>query len=147
MVCTTSCLIPLAPLCVELSLVVCPEQDWQQRHQGQVPTDGGAQICGAPNGAFQGEALCKLHLLLSLNIRAPSNSYVQVCEKEMKVKAFSKEGLQAPQKDNPQERAKSEMRDKLNGQVEQLETQVSVWPCIVGCFQSQTFCKLEHGAP
>ena len=51
-------------------------------------------------------------------------SEMQVCEKEMKIKAFSKEGLQAPQKDNPQERAKTEMRDKINGQVEQLETQV-----------------------
>lgn len=49
---------------------------------------------------------------------------LQVCEKEMKVKAFSKEGLQAPQKDNPQERAKTEMRDKVNQHVEQLETQV-----------------------
>ena len=43
----------------------------------------------------------------------------------MKVKAFSKEGLQAPQKDNPQERAKTEMRDKVNQHVEQLETQVA----------------------
>lgn len=51
---------------------------------------------------------------------------VQVCEKEMKVKAFSKEGLQAPQKDNPQERAKTEMRDKVNQHVEHLETQVQV---------------------
>lgn len=42
----------------------------------------------------------------------------------MKIKAFSKEGLQAPQKDNPQERAKTEMRDNINKQVEQLETQV-----------------------
>ena len=44
----------------------------------------------------------------------------------MKIKAFSKEGLQAPQKDNPQERAKTEMRDKINGHVEQLETQVGI---------------------
>ena len=51
---------------------------------------------------------------------------MQVCEKEMKIKAFSKEGLQAPQKDNPQERAKTEMRDNINKHVEQLETQV--WP-------------------
>ena len=51
---------------------------------------------------------------------------MQVCEKEMKVKAFSKEGLQAPQKDNPQERAKTEMRDKVNQHVEQLETQVAI---------------------
>lgn len=53
---------------------------------------------------------------------------MQVCEKEMKVKAFSKEGLQAPQKDNPQERAKTEMRDKVNQHVEHLETQV--WPLL-----------------
>ena len=53
-----------------------------------------------------------------------SNCDMQVCEKEMKIKAFSKEGLQAPQKDNPQERAKTEMRDNINKQVEQLETQV-----------------------
>lgn len=51
----------------------------------------------------------------------------QVCEKEMKIKAFSKEGLQAPQKDNPQERAKTEMRDNVNKQVEQLETQARTW--------------------
>ncbi len=51
---------------------------------------------------------------------------MQVCEKEMKIKAFSKEGLQAPQKDNPQERAKTEMRDNINKQVEQLETQVQL---------------------
>ena len=49
---------------------------------------------------------------------------LQVCEKEMKIKAFSKEGLQAPHKDNPQERAKAEMRDSVNKHVEQLETQV-----------------------
>lgn len=42
----------------------------------------------------------------------------------MKIKAFSKEGLQAPHKDNPQERAKAEMRDSVNKHVEQLETQV-----------------------
>ena len=51
---------------------------------------------------------------------------MQVCEKEMKIKAFSKEGLQAPQKDNPQERAKTEIRDNINKQVEQLETQVQL---------------------
>lgn len=113
---------------IQLTLVSCPEQDWQQRYQGQVSADGGPQICGAPNGAFQGEALLQIAFSSELhaNIRTSSNSFIQVCEKEMKVKAFSKEGLQAPQKDNPQERAKSEMRDKLNGQVEQLETQVSI---------------------
>lgn len=52
----------------------------------------------------------------------------------MKVKAFSKEGLQAPQKDNPQERAKTEMRDKVNQHVEHLETQVR--PC---CTASKHF--------
>lgn len=68
-------------------------------------------------------------LLILSCARASCNlgvSCVQVCEKEMKVKAFSKEGLQAPQKDNPQERAKTEMRDKVNQHVEQLETQVAM---------------------
>ena len=59
---------------------------------------------------------------------------LQVCEKEMKVKAFSKEGLQAPQKDNPQERAKTEMRDKVNQHVEQLETQVAISLCYMHVF-------------
>jgi len=58
------------------------------------------------------------------DMRNQSTCNMQVCEKEMKIKAFSKEGLQAPQKDNPQERAKTEMRDNINKQVEQLETQV-----------------------
>ena len=56
---------------------------------------------------------------------------LQVCEKEMKIKAFSKEGLQAPHKDNPQERAKAEMRDSVNKHVEQLETQVQYSHCAV----------------
>lgn len=47
----------------------------------------------------------------------------------MKIKAFSKEGLQAPHKDNPQERAKAEMRDSVNKHVEQLETQVTAVAC------------------
>jgi len=59
-------------------------------------------------------------------MRNPSICNMQVCEKEMKIKAFSKEGLQAPQKDNPQERAKTEIRDNINKQVEQLETQVQL---------------------
>ena len=58
----------------------------------------------------------------------------------MKIKAFSKEGLQAPQKDNPQERAKTEMRDKINSQVEGLETQVCMSPAIppVSCSLNQS---------
>jgi CCR4-NOT transcriptional regulation complex NOT5 subunit len=67
--------------------------------------------------------VCAKQIHLS-DMRDPSISNMQVCEKEMKIKAFSKEGLQAPQKDNPQERAKTEMRDNINKQVEQLETQV-----------------------
>lgn len=60
----------------------------------------------------------------------------KVCEKEMKIKAFSKEGLQAPQKDNPQERAKTEMRDNVNKQVEQLETQVEAFDSEIESLQS-----------
>ncbi|KAL0027322.1 hypothetical protein WJX79_000170 [Trebouxia sp. C0005] len=60
----------------------------------------------------------------------------KVCEKEMKIKAFSKEGLQAPQKDNPQERAKTEIRDNINKQVEQLETQVEAFDSEIESLQS-----------
>lgn len=59
----------------------------------------------------------------------------------MKVKAFSKEGLQAPQKDNPQERAKTEMRDKVNQHVEHLETQVC--HCRTACMPALHHLRLH----
>ncbi|XP_019453075.1 PREDICTED: CCR4-NOT transcription complex subunit 3-like isoform X2 [Lupinus angustifolius] len=48
----------------------------------------------------------------------------KVCEKEMKTKAFSKEGLGQQPKTDPKEKAKSETRDWLNNVVGELESQI-----------------------
>lgn len=128
------------------------KQDWKQRHQGQVSAHGSSEVSGAADGTLQSKfqahlvaracsdsvqgniavfatksllTICLKQIHLS-DMRNPSICNMQVCEKEMKIKAFSKEGLQAPQKDNPQERAKTEIRDNINKQVEQLETQVQL---------------------
>jgi CCR4-NOT transcription complex subunit 3 len=49
---------------------------------------------------------------------------VQICEKEMKTKAFSKEGLGQSAKQDPRERARAEIRDWLNTTVDTLNLQV-----------------------
>ncbi|KAK7267079.1 hypothetical protein RIF29_19743 [Crotalaria pallida] len=48
----------------------------------------------------------------------------KICEKEMKTKAFSKEGLGQQPKTDPKEKAKSETRDWLNNVVGELESQI-----------------------
>ncbi|KAE9612515.1 putative CCR4-NOT complex, subunit 3/ 5 protein [Lupinus albus] len=48
----------------------------------------------------------------------------KVCEKEMKTKAFSKEGLVQQPKTDPKEKAKGETRDWLNSVVGELESQI-----------------------
>lgn len=49
----------------------------------------------------------------------------KVCEKEMKTKAFSKEGLGQAAKLDPKEKAKNEMRDWINDTVDKLTTEAS----------------------
>jgi CCR4-NOT transcriptional regulation complex NOT5 subunit len=49
----------------------------------------------------------------------------KVCEKEMKTKAFSKEGLGQAAKLDPKEKAKNEMRDWINETVDKLTTEAS----------------------
>lgn len=48
----------------------------------------------------------------------------KVCEKEMKVKAFSKEGLGQATKLDPKEKAKNEMREWINETVDRLMAEV-----------------------
>lgn len=48
----------------------------------------------------------------------------QICEKEMKTKAFSKEGLGQSVKQDPRERARAEIRDWLSTTVDTLNLQV-----------------------
>lgn len=48
----------------------------------------------------------------------------KVCEKEMKVKAFSKEGLGQATKLDPKEKAKNEMREWINETVDKLTAEV-----------------------
>ncbi len=48
----------------------------------------------------------------------------KVCEKEMKTKAFSKEGLGQSAKQDPRERARAEIREWLNSTVDTLNLQV-----------------------
>lgn len=51
----------------------------------------------------------------------------KLCEKEMKTKAFSKEGLGQSAKLDPREQARAEIRDWLNSTVDNLNQQVCVW--------------------
>ncbi|KAK4762204.1 hypothetical protein SAY87_030088 [Trapa incisa] len=51
----------------------------------------------------------------------------KICEKEMKTKAFSKEGLGQQPKTDPKEKAKSETRDWINNVVGELETQIDIF--------------------
>ena len=48
----------------------------------------------------------------------------KVCEKEMKTKAFSKEGLGQATKLDPREKARNEMRDWINETVDKLTAEV-----------------------
>lgn len=50
----------------------------------------------------------------------------KLCEKEMKTKAFSKEGLGQSAKQDPRERARSEIRDWMNTTVDTLNLQASI---------------------
>ena len=66
----------------------------------------------------------------------------KLCEKEMKTKAFSKEGLGAAAKLDPREQARAEIREWLNMTVDTLNQQVSgggnrqtsaaIAPCLLG---------------
>ncbi|XP_048138936.1 CCR4-NOT transcription complex subunit 3-like [Rhodamnia argentea] len=51
----------------------------------------------------------------------------KICEKETKMKAFSKEGLGQQPRTDPKEKAKSETRDWINNVVGELETQIDVF--------------------
>ncbi len=50
----------------------------------------------------------------------------KLCEKEMKTKAFSKEGLGQSAKQDPRERARSEIRDWMNTTVDTLNLQAGI---------------------
>ena len=58
-------------------------------------------------------------------LRSVLSPVPKVCEKEMKTKAFSKEGLGQSAKLDPRERARSEIRDWLNATVDTLNLQAS----------------------
>ena len=48
----------------------------------------------------------------------------KVCEKETKTKAFSKQGLAAAEKDDPEEQAREEAREWINQSIEELQVLV-----------------------
>ena len=57
----------------------------------------------------------------------------KVCEKEMKVKAFSKMGLGQATKLDPKEKAKNDLRDWINETVDKLTAEVipSLTECVL----------------
>jgi len=62
----------------------------------------------------------------------------KVCEKEMKTKAFSKEGLGQATKLDPREKARNDMRDWINETVDKLTAEVRHSPtCTVLVTPSQ----------
>ena len=54
----------------------------------------------------------------------------KVCEKEMKTKAFSKEGLGQAAKLDPREKARNDMRDWINETVDKLTAEVRRCACL-----------------
>jgi CCR4-NOT transcription complex subunit 3 len=62
----------------------------------------------------------------------------KACEKEMKTKAFSKDGLNAAQKLDPKEREKAEMSQWLATQVEELMRQIEVAEAEIELLQGGT---------
>ncbi|KAJ3123727.1 general negative regulator of transcription subunit 5 [Physocladia obscura] len=80
----------------------------------------------------------------------------KACEKELKTKAFSKEGLSAAQKLDPLERERIELADTLRTHIESLETQIDAFEFEVEKIKStmgkkkdksslEKVTKLEHG--
>ncbi|KAJ3114930.1 general negative regulator of transcription subunit 5, partial [Physocladia obscura] len=80
----------------------------------------------------------------------------KACEKELKTKAFSKEGLSAAQKLDPLERERIELADTLRTHIESLETQIDAFEFEVEKIKStmgkkkdksnlEKVAKLEHG--
>lgn len=57
----------------------------------------------------------------------------KVCEKEMKTKAFSKEGLGQAAKLDPREKARNDMRDWINETVDKLTAEVRRCACFDDC--------------
>eukprot|EP01047_Picozoa_sp_COSAG01_P048878 COSAG01_NODE_4793_length_4740_cov_3.755441_1_plen_83_part_00 len=53
----------------------------------------------------------------------------KVCEKETKTKAFSKQGLAAAEKDDPEEIARDEAREWINSSIGELQILVSSDSC------------------
>ena len=60
----------------------------------------------------------------------------KLCEKELKTKAFSKEGLGAAVKQDPRDVAREEARAWLNEYKDKLEQQVRGVSCVKGCSRS-----------
>ncbi|KAI8617143.1 Not1 N-terminal domain, CCR4-Not complex component-domain-containing protein [Chytriomyces sp. MP71] len=80
----------------------------------------------------------------------------KACEKELKTKAFSKEGLLATQKLDPAERERMELADTLREVIERLETQIDAFEFEVeklktsmgkkkDAAKSEKIAKFEHG--
>ena len=67
----------------------------------------------------------------------------KVCEKEMKTKAFSKEGLGQAAKLDPREKARNEMRDWINETVDKLTAEVQYTPDPVLTQQARFRCTHE----
>ena len=65
----------------------------------------------------------------------------KVCEKEMKTKAFSKEGLGQAAKLDPREKARNEMRDWINETVDKLTAEVRH---TAGCYYNTTTEVMLH---
>lgn len=66
----------------------------------------------------------------------------KLCEKEMKTKAFSKEGLGAAARLDPREQARAEMRDWLNATVDNLNQQVALRPHGAGICSAMTWAAV-----
>ncbi len=66
----------------------------------------------------------------------------KLCEKEMKTKAFSKEGLGAAARLDPREQARAEMRDWLNATVDNLNQQVALRPHGAGISSAMTWAAV-----
>lgn len=67
----------------------------------------------------------------------------KVCEKEMKTKAFSKEGLGQQAKLDPREKARNDMRDWINETVDKLTAEVAFAPPH-SVFTNRTAMKQTH---
>ncbi|KAK4272302.1 hypothetical protein QN277_020877 [Acacia crassicarpa] len=94
-----------------------------QRHRDQIKTwIQSSEIKDKKVSASYEQALVDARKLIEREMER-----FKICEKETKIKAFSKEGLGQQPKTDPKEKAKSETRDWLNNVVGELESQIDVF--------------------